>query len=87
MLSGNIKEGGMIDGQLRHVVMFLDDGHPELAFMVTNVTGDAAPVAGGAASAAGREAALPGPASVSASVPAPARMVSGSSPSASQPRP
>jgi rhamnogalacturonan endolyase len=41
MLSGNIREGGMIDGQLRRVVMFPDDGHPELAFYVTDVTGDA----------------------------------------------
>ncbi|MEO6008496.1 MAG: hypothetical protein ABIX28_26355 [Vicinamibacterales bacterium] len=40
MLSGNIKEGGMIDGQLRRVVMFPNDGHPELAFMVADVTGD-----------------------------------------------
>jgi hypothetical protein len=31
----------MIDGQLRRVVMFPDDGHPELAFYVTDVTGDA----------------------------------------------
>ncbi len=41
MLSGNIREGGMIDGQLRRVVMFPDDGHPELAFMIADVTGDA----------------------------------------------
>lgn len=31
MLSGNTREGGMIDGQLRRVVMFPEDGHPELA--------------------------------------------------------
>lgn len=41
MLSGNIREGGMIDGQLRRVVMFPEDGHPELAFMIADVTGDA----------------------------------------------
>jgi rhamnogalacturonan endolyase len=41
MLSGNTKEGGMIDGKLRRVVMFPEDGHPELAFMVADVTGDA----------------------------------------------
>ena len=41
MLSGNVREGGMIDGQLRRVVMFPDDGHPDLAFYVTDVTGDA----------------------------------------------
>jgi rhamnogalacturonan endolyase len=41
MLSGNDREGGMIDGRLRRVVMFPDDGHPDLAFYVTDVTGDA----------------------------------------------
>lgn len=40
MLSGNTREGGMIDGQLRRVVMFPTDGHPELAFAVHDVTGD-----------------------------------------------
>lgn len=40
MLSGNIHEGGMIDGQLRRVLMFPDDGHPDLAYQVLNVTGD-----------------------------------------------
>ena len=34
LLSGNVKEGGMIDGRLRRVVMFPDDGHPELAAAV-----------------------------------------------------
>ena len=34
LLSGNIREGGMIDGQLRRVVMFPDDGHPDLASAV-----------------------------------------------------
>jgi hypothetical protein len=40
LLSGNIREGGMIDGNLRRVVMFPDDGHPDLAYHVANVTGD-----------------------------------------------
>jgi hypothetical protein len=31
----------MIDGKLRRVVMFPDDGHPDLAAHVANVTGDA----------------------------------------------
>ena len=31
----------MIDGHLRRVVMFPDDGHPDYAFAVLNVTGDA----------------------------------------------
>jgi rhamnogalacturonan endolyase len=41
LLSGNSREGGMIDGQLRRVVMFPDDGHPDLTAYVANVTGDA----------------------------------------------
>lgn len=41
MLSANMKEGGMIDGRLRRVVMFPDDGHPDLAFNVMNLAGDA----------------------------------------------
>ena len=41
LLSGNVREGGMIDGQMRRVVMFPDDGHPDLAAYVANVTGDA----------------------------------------------
>jgi rhamnogalacturonan endolyase len=40
LLSGNIREGGMIDGHLRRVVMFPDDGHPDLASAVRDVTGD-----------------------------------------------
>jgi rhamnogalacturonan endolyase len=40
LLSGNSKEGGMIDGHLRRVVMFPDDGHPDLAANVLNLTGD-----------------------------------------------
>lgn len=40
LLSGNVHEGGMLDGQLRRVVMFPDDGHPDLAAAVLDVTGD-----------------------------------------------
>ena len=40
VLSANVREGGMIDGQLRRVVMFPDDGHPDLAYQVLNLTGD-----------------------------------------------
>jgi hypothetical protein len=40
LLSGNIREGGMIDGHLRRVVMFPDDGHPDLASAVRDLTGD-----------------------------------------------
>ncbi|MBM3811215.1 MAG: hypothetical protein FJW20_06215 [Acidimicrobiia bacterium] len=41
LLSANTRDGGMIDGQLRRVVMFPGDGHPDLAYHVANVTGDA----------------------------------------------
>lgn len=41
LLSGNSKEGGMIDGHLRRVVMFPEDGHPDLTANVMNLTGDA----------------------------------------------
>jgi rhamnogalacturonan endolyase len=41
LLSGNIREGGMIDGHLRRVVMFPDDGHPDLCAAVMDLTGDA----------------------------------------------
>ncbi|MBL8231550.1 MAG: hypothetical protein JNL98_23845 [Bryobacterales bacterium] len=41
LLSGNLREGGMIDGELRRVVMFPDDGHPDLAYHVADLTGDA----------------------------------------------
>jgi hypothetical protein len=40
MLSGNVREGGMLDGRLRRVVMFPDDGHPDLAFQVMDLVGD-----------------------------------------------
>jgi rhamnogalacturonan endolyase len=41
LLSGNSKQGGMIDGQMRRVVMFPDDGHPDLCAAVMDLTGDA----------------------------------------------
>ncbi len=41
LLSGNVREGGMVDGQLRRVVMFPNDGHPDLAYAVLDVAGDA----------------------------------------------
>jgi hypothetical protein len=41
LLSGNTREGGMIDGHLRRVVMLPDDGHPDLCAAVHNLTGDA----------------------------------------------
>lgn len=41
MLSGNVREGGMIDGHMRRVVLFPDDGHPDLAYNVMDLTGDA----------------------------------------------
>jgi rhamnogalacturonan endolyase len=41
LLSGNVREGGMIDGHLRRVVMFPDDDHPDLAAHVLDLTGDA----------------------------------------------
>lgn len=40
LLSGNVREGGMLDGQLRRVVVFPDDGHPDLAAAVRDLTGD-----------------------------------------------
>ncbi len=41
LLSAHVREGGMLDGHLRRVVMFPKDGHPDLASRVANVTGDA----------------------------------------------
>jgi rhamnogalacturonan endolyase len=41
LLSANAKEGGMVDGHLRRLVMLPDDGHPDLTTNVLNVTGDA----------------------------------------------
>jgi hypothetical protein len=41
LLNANAIDGGMVDGNLRKVVTFPNDGHPDLAYMVINVTGDA----------------------------------------------
>ena len=41
LLSGDPVEGGLIDGELRRVVMFPDDGHPALAAAAADLTGDA----------------------------------------------
>ena len=41
MLHGDNETGGMVDGQMRRVVVFPDDGHPELAYQALDVTGDA----------------------------------------------
>ena len=41
LLSGNPREGGLVDGHLRRVVKFPDDGHPDLSAAVLNLTGDA----------------------------------------------
>ena len=41
LLSANPNEGGLIDGYLRRVVMFPNDGHPDLTANVMDVTGDA----------------------------------------------
>jgi rhamnogalacturonan endolyase len=40
LLSGNTREGGLVDGRFRRVVMFPDDGHPDLCAAVMNLTGD-----------------------------------------------
>jgi hypothetical protein len=40
LLSGNPREGGLIDGHLRRAVMFPDDGHPDLCATVLDLTGD-----------------------------------------------
>ncbi len=39
-LSPNISEGGLVDGWGRRVVTFPDDGHPDLAWMAHDITGD-----------------------------------------------
>jgi hypothetical protein len=41
LLNANAVDGGMVDGNLRKVVTFPNDGHPDLAYMVIDVTGDA----------------------------------------------
>ena len=41
LLSGSIAHGGMIDGHGRRVVLFPDDGHPQLCAEALDLTGDA----------------------------------------------
>jgi len=38
--SASVREGGLVDGELRRVVRFPDDGHPDLAYQVADVAGD-----------------------------------------------
>jgi len=40
MLSANTVEGGLVDGWGRRVVMFPEDGHPDMAYLVHDLTGD-----------------------------------------------
>jgi hypothetical protein len=40
LLGGNVREGGLLDGQLRRAVMFPDDGHPDLCATALDLTGD-----------------------------------------------
>jgi hypothetical protein len=37
MLSSNVREGGMVDGHLRRVVMFPDDGHPDPTYYMAPI--------------------------------------------------
>lgn len=41
LLNGSIRWGGMLDGEGDRVVLFPDDGHPELCAEVIDLTGDA----------------------------------------------
>lgn len=41
LLNGNVKYGGMLDGDGDRVVVFPDDGHPDLCAEVLNLVGDA----------------------------------------------
>lgn len=41
LLNGNTKFGGMIDGEGDRVVLFPDDGHPDMCAEVLDITGDA----------------------------------------------
>ena len=40
LLNGNVKYGGMLDGDGDRVVLFPDDGHPDQCAEVLNLTGD-----------------------------------------------
>ncbi|MBN1670596.1 MAG: hypothetical protein JXR37_06165 [Kiritimatiellae bacterium] len=41
LMSASVRHGGMLDGHGRRVVLFPDDGHPELACESIDLTGDA----------------------------------------------
>jgi rhamnogalacturonan endolyase len=41
LLSGSVAHGGMVDGRGRRVVLFPDDGHPEMCAEALDLTGDA----------------------------------------------
>lgn len=41
LLSGNVGHGGMLDGHGRRVVVFPDDGHPDMCSEALDLTGDA----------------------------------------------
>jgi len=41
LLNGNVKFGGMLDGEGDRVVTFPDDGHPDMCAEVINIMGDA----------------------------------------------
>jgi len=40
LLNGNAEKGGLVDGKGRQVVVFLDDGHPDLCAEAIDITGD-----------------------------------------------
>lgn len=40
LLNGSVRHGGLLDGEGRRVVLFPDDGHPELCSEVLDITGD-----------------------------------------------
>jgi rhamnogalacturonan endolyase len=40
VLNANVEEGGAYDGFGRRVLMFPDDGHPDMCYAVLNITGD-----------------------------------------------
>jgi rhamnogalacturonan endolyase len=40
LLSGSAKHGGMINGRFERVVVFPDDGHPDLCYYALDLTGD-----------------------------------------------
>ena len=41
LLSGSVRHGGLLDGHGRRVVLFPEDGHPELCAEAVDLTGDA----------------------------------------------